>query len=147
MGAEPICKPGCRQTVTQERKLSLAMFFRWAADAVVVIHGAFVLFVALGALLLLRWPRLAWLHLPCAVWGALVELAGWICPLTPLENRLRELAGRGGYTGGFIERYLVPLIYPGELTREIQIGLGLAVIVFNAAVYAWAWRRHRRRRR
>ena len=121
------------------------MLSRWAADAVVIVHLAFVLFVAGGALLLLRWPRVAWLHAPCAVWGALVELAGWVCPLTPLENHLRRIAGEGGYTGGFIEQYVVPLLYPGELTRPIQLGLGVAVIAFNAIVYTWAWRRHRRR--
>ena len=119
------------------------MLFRWTADALVLVHLLFVLFVVLGALLLVRWPRVAWIHLPCAVWGALVELGGWICPLTPWERQLRIAAGRDGYTGGFIEHYVVPLIYPGDLTRQIQIALALLVIGINLALYAWAW--HRRR--
>jgi hypothetical protein len=122
------------------------MLFRWTADALVLVHLIFVLFVVLGALAVARWPRVAWIHLPCAAWGALVELGGWICPLTPWEQQLRLAAGRDGYTGGFIEHYLVPLIYPGDLTREIQIALGLFVIGINLVLYAWAWRRHRRRR-
>ena len=121
------------------------MLFRWTADALVLAHVLFVLFVVLGALLVVRWPRVALIHLPCALWGALVELCGWICPLTPWEQQLRIAAGRGGYTGGFIEHYLVPLIYPGDLTREIQIALGLLLIGINLALYAWAWHHHRRR--
>ncbi len=115
------------------------------ADAVVVLHFGFILFVVLGGLLLARFPRLVWLHLPCAFWGALVELAGWVCPLTPLENRLRALAGEQGYAGGFVERYLLPVIYPEALTREIQIVLGLAVVAINAIAYA-RWHRARRGR-
>lgn len=115
------------------------------ADGVVVAHLAFVVFVVVGGFLALRWRGVVWLHVPCALWGAYVELAGEICPLTPLENRLRRLAGEGGYGGGFIERYLVPILYPGELTREIQIALGVGVIVLNVAVYAVLLRRMRRR--
>lgn len=111
------------------------------ADAVVVVHGLFILFVVFGALLALRWPRLLWLHALAALWGAWVELAGRVCPLTPLENRLRRLAGSGSYAGGFIETYLLPAIYPGVLTREIQIGLGLFVLALNAGLYAWILRR------
>ena len=111
------------------------------ADAVLVLHLLFILFVLGGGLLALRWPTVAWLHLPCAAWGALVELAGWICPLTPLESWLRTLAGESGDSGGFIEQHLLPLIYPGQLTREIQIGLGVAVLLLNGVVYAVLVRR------
>ena len=114
------------------------------ANLVVIGHLAFVAFVVLGGLLVLRRPKLAWLHLPCAAWGALVELAGWICPLTPLEQSFRERAGMGSYATSFLEHYLIPLLYPGALTRGIQLGLGVGVVVLNVAVYALAWRRRRR---
>lgn len=113
------------------------------ADLVVLVHLAFVLFVAGGGFLLLRWPALAWLHLPSALWGAAIEFGGWVCPLTPLENRLRIRAGEGGYGGGFIEEYLLPILYPGDLTREIQIVLGILVVVVNGALYLWIWKRAR----
>jgi hypothetical protein len=113
------------------------------ADAVLLLHFAFVLFVAFGALLVLRWPRVAWVHLPAAVWGVAIELGGWICPLTPLENRLRELAGESTYRGDFIARYLMPVIYPEGLTREVQLALGLAALVGNGAIYAFVLRRRR----
>ncbi len=122
------------------------MIFSLLADAVLVAHGTFVLFVVLGGLLVLRWPRAAWVHVPCALWGAWVEFAGWICPLTPLEVDLRMRAGGAGYTGGFIERYVTSAIYPQGLTREIQIGLGAAVIALNVAVYVVAIRRAKKRR-
>ncbi|HEX2163012.1 MAG TPA: DUF2784 domain-containing protein [Thermoanaerobaculia bacterium] len=122
------------------------MGYRLAADAVLVVHALFVAFVVLGGLLVLRWPRAAWLHLPCAVWGALIEFAGWICPLTPLENRLRRLGGEAGYEGGFVETYVLATLYPEGLTREVQIGLGALVLAVNVAVYAWAWARRRRER-
>jgi len=99
------------------------------------------LFVVLGGLLVLRWWRIAWLHVPAFVWAAVIEFGGWICPLTPLENRLREKSGAGGYAGGFVERYLVPILYPGELTREIQVGLGIAVLLMNLAIYGFLLRR------
>jgi hypothetical protein len=114
------------------------------ADVVLLGHVAFVLFVGLGGLLVVRSPRWAWLHLPCAAWGAWVEIAGWVCPLTPLEVSLRRQAGESGYAGGFLEHYVVPVLYPAGLTREIQIGLGVAVLLLNAGLYAWAARRHRR---
>jgi len=120
------------------------MVYRFLADVVLVLHLGFVLFVVLGALLVFRWPRLAWLHIPAAVWGAVIEFAGWLCPLTPLENALRRLGGEGGYAGGFIERYVVALLYPGELPRMAHIALGLLVLAINAAIY---WRLFRRSRK
>ena len=93
------------------------------ADLVVVVHFLFVLFVVLGGLLVLRWPRVAYFHVPAAVWGAAIELGGWICPLTPLENSLRQQAGGTGYSGGFIEHYILPVLYPSALTRDIQLPL------------------------
>ena len=107
------------------------------ADLVVLLHLAFILFVVLGGLLVLRRRRLMWLHLPVVVWGAAIEFVGWVCPLTPLENRLRAAAGEAGYSGGFIEHYLIPLIYPEGLTRELQWLLGALVLLVNALVY---WR-------
>ena len=113
------------------------------ADLVLLLHLAFVLFVVFGGLLVLRRRRIAWLHVPAFVWAAAIEFGGWICPLTPLENRLREQSGAGGYAGGFVERYLVPVLYPGELTREIQIGQGLAVLFINLAIYGFLLRRQK----
>lgn len=114
------------------------------ADGVVLLHAAFIAFVLLGGLLCVRWPRLVLLHLPAWVWGAYIELSGGLCPLTPLENRLRTAAGEAGYRGGFVEHHLLPLIYPAALTRDVQLLLGGAVIALNLAVYAWLlwrWRR------
>lgn len=109
-------------------------------------HFAFVLFVVLGGLLVLRWRRIAWVHLPCAVWGALIEFAGCICPLTPLENWLRRRAGGADYSGGFIEHYVMPILYPVGLTRPVQIALGTAVIVVNVGLYCWILRRQKQER-
>jgi hypothetical protein len=106
------------------------------ADLVVLVHFAFVLFVVFGGLLALRWPKVAYVHLPIAVYGALIELVGWICPLTPLEKRLREGAGLQGYQGGFVEHYILPVLYPSGLTRNVQLVLGGLVIMLNLAVYA-----------
>lgn len=117
---------------------------RLLADGVVGLHLAFVLFVVAGGLLVLRWRWLAWIHLPAAAWGALIEFAGWICPLTPLENELRRRAGEAGYAGGFVEHYLLPVLYPSGLTRGVQIALGLLVLILNLAVYGWIVRRGRR---
>jgi hypothetical protein len=113
------------------------MIYRVLADVVVVVHLAFVLFVVLGALLVLRWRWVVWLHVPAAVWGALIEFRGWVCPLTPLENRLRALGGAAGYPGGFVQHYILPVLYPGELTRTVQIVLGVFVVAMNVAVYGW----------
>lgn len=120
------------------------MFWRMAADALLVIHLGFILFVMLGGSLLLRWPSLIWLHVPAVAWGVIVECLHLGCPLTPWENQLRRMAGQAGYEGGFIEHYLIPLIYPAGLTPAIQLWLGAIVVLVNAAVYAWLigrWRR------
>lgn len=122
------------------------MLWRVLADAVVVLHLGFLLFVGLGGGVALRWPRVAWLHLPAVVWGAYIEFSGAVCPLTPLENRLRRAGGEAGYTGGFIDQYLVPVLYPPGLTRTHQIVLGVAVLVVNGVAYAAVLRRRRRRR-
>lgn len=123
------------------------MSYALAADLLVVLHLLFILFVITGGLLVLRWPGLAWVHLPAAIWGALIELGGWICPLTPLENSLRLSAGEVGYTGGFIEHYILPLIYPPGLTRTMQIGMGMAVLLINGLAYAVLLIRRRRAKR
>jgi len=113
------------------------MAHRILADAVLVLHASFILFVVAGGLLV-RWRRrVAWLHLPAVAWGALIEFRGWICPLTPLEIWARSRAGETGFSGGFIEHYLLAVVYPGALTRELQIALGALVLVVNALVYAW----------
>ena len=113
------------------------------ADLVLLAHAGFVVFVVLGGLPVLRWPRLAWLHLPAVAWGAGIEFAGAICPLTPLEIHLRSLAGQQGYAGGFVEHYVFALLYPEGLTRNVQLALGLLVVVINSLLYAIVWRRHR----
>ncbi|MFP4599290.1 MAG: DUF2784 domain-containing protein [Persicimonas sp.] len=118
--------------------------YRIAADIVVVLHLLFIVFVVLGGVLVLRWPRVAWAHLPCAVYGVLIEWVGWICPLTPLEHRLRDMAGHGGYEGGFVEHYLLPIIYPSGLTANVQLVLGAAVLVINVALYAAVIYRHKK---
>ena len=117
------------------------MLYGILADAVLVLHLTFILFVFLGGVLALRWRRLIWVHLPAACWGAVVEFTGWICPLTPLENRFRLASGAPAYSRSFIEQYLVPVIYPAGLTPGIQTALGLAVVFVNVAVYAAIWRR------
>jgi len=117
---------------------------RVLADLVLVLHASFVAFAVLGGLLVLRWPRVAWLHLPAAAWGAIVELTGWICPLTPLESALRVAAGGEGYHGGFLEHWLDALLYPTALTRGDQVVLGLSLLALNVAVYAVVLRRLRR---
>ena len=116
------------------------------ADALVIMHLLFVAFVMAGGFLLVRWPRLAWLHLPAAAWGATIEFTGWICPLTPLENHLRTLGGASAYSGGFVERYLLPILYPENLTLPIQQVLGGLVVGVNLVAYALAFRALWRRR-
>jgi hypothetical protein len=117
------------------------MLIYLAANTVLLVHAAFIVFAVLGAWLALRWRWVIWLHLPCALWAATVVGMGWICPLTPLENQLRLAAGQAGYEGGFIEHYLLAAIYPAGLTRNIQMLLAASVIVLNLAVYAVLWRR------
>jgi uncharacterized membrane protein YhhN len=112
-------------------------------DALLVLHGAFVLFVVAGGLLVLRWPRLGWLHVPAVLWGAVIEFAGFICPLTPLEKAWRRAAGGQAYAGGFIEHYVTAALYPSGLTRRIQILLGLLVLGVNGLVYWKLWRQAR----
>mgnify|MGYP001206507422 CR=1 FL=1 len=113
------------------------------ADVIILLHFLFIVFVILGGLLVVRWPKTAFIHLPAAVWGALVELCGWICPLTPLENHFRRLAGNESYSGDFIERYLRPLIYPENLTASMQQFFGVMVIAVNIIFYSFAMRRYR----
>lgn len=112
------------------------MLYRLLANAVVVCHALFILFVVLGGFLAWRWRWLAVIHIPCAVWGMLIEYRGWICPLTPLENALRAKAGQQGYSGGFVEHYVLPAIYPSGLTPRIQTVLGSAVLLINLFAYA-----------
>jgi hypothetical protein len=123
------------------------MAYRLLADIVTVLHLAFVAFVVLGGFLVLRWPRSIWIHGPAVLWGAVVEWAGWVCPLTPLENWLRLKGDVRGFAGGFVEHYLVPLLYPEALTPGIQGVLGGLVIVVNLVVYGYVLRVRRRRAR
>lgn len=122
------------------------MLYSTMADLVVLVHLAFVAFVVFGGAAVLRWPRLAWVHLPAVVWGVLIEYAGWICPLTPLENDLRLAGGESAYAGGFVEHYVVPVLYPADLTRTIQVALGSLVLLLNVLVYWQVVRRMKARR-
>ena len=112
------------------------MLYRLAADALVLIHLGFIFFVVVGGFLAWRWRRVAWIHLPAACWGTLIEFSGWICPLTPLENDLRSLAGDQGYARGFMEHYIIPAIYPTDLTIRHQIALGSLVLLLNSVAYS-----------
>jgi hypothetical protein len=118
--------------------------FGLLADLVLLAHAAFLAFVILGGFLALRRPRVAWLHVPAFLWGALIEFQGWICPLTPLENRFREAAGRPVYGGGCIDHYVGRAVYPEGLTRERQLVLGGVVLAGNLVIYAVLWRRRAR---
>jgi uncharacterized protein DUF2784 len=120
------------------------LIYRALADLVLVVHLAFVLFVVLGGLLVLRWPRVALLHIPAAIWGILIEYSGWICPLTPLENSFRQAGGEAGYSGGFIQHYIQPALYPTGLTRETQFVLGSVALLVNLTAYAVVIARRRR---
>jgi hypothetical protein len=125
------------------------MIYRLLADVVVAVHFGFVLFVIFGGLFALRWPKAAWIHVPVALWGAGIEFLSGICPLTPLENHLRRLGGEAGYSGGFVERYILPVLYPSGpagLSQDVQLVLGSFVVVINAVVYFAVWRRHRKKR-
>jgi uncharacterized protein DUF2784 len=121
------------------------LIYRALADLVLTAHFAFVLFVVLGGFLVVRWPRLAWLHIPVAVWGVLIEYMGWICPLTPLENSFRVRGGEAGYGGGFIEHYILPTLYPSGLTRSTQLVLGSLTLLVNLAAYSIVLSRSRNR--
>ena len=111
------------------------MVYRALADCVVLLHAAFVAFVVLGGFVAWRWRGVVWAHVPAALWGAAIEYGGWVCPLTPLENALRARAGLEGYRGGFIEHYVIPLLYPAGLTRPAQTVLGTVVVVVNLIAY------------
>lgn len=115
------------------------MISRLLADAALLLHFGFIVFAVVGGLLVLRWPRLAWVHLPCVAWGVLVELCRWRCPLTTVENVLRRAGGEAGYGGGFVEHYLMPIIYPPGLAPEVQWALALGLVLLNGAVYARIW--------
>src|SRR5262245_13736169 len=112
------------------------MLYLCLADAVVLVHLSFVAFVVAGGLIVLRWPRAAWLHVPAVLWGVVIEWTGAICPLTPLEVMLRRWGGEAGYAGGFVEHTVLPLLYPAALTRGVQVVLGSLVVAINAAIYA-----------
>ncbi len=117
------------------------MFYIVIADSLVVLHLTFIIFVIVGGFLALKWQRLVFVHPLAAVWGALVEFSGWICPLTPLEQQLRQAGGTAGYSTTFIEHYLLPVIYPAGLTRELQIFFGFCVVAINAVAYFMLIRR------
>jgi hypothetical protein len=123
------------------------MPYRFLADALVVFHLAFVTFVIFGGLLVVRWPRAAFAHLPAAAWGVFIEWSGLLCPLTLLENHLRELGNEAAYRGSFVNHYIMPVLYPEGLTREIQFVLGAGILVLNITLYVITVRRLRRARR
>jgi hypothetical protein len=122
------------------------MYYAVVADALVIFHLVFIVFVMLGGLLLLKWHWLIYLHLPAVAWGILVELQGWPCPLTPLEQHFRTLAGETGYSGGFVQHYLLPIIYPAGLTRELQTVIAISVISVNLVIYTLIYVKYRRDR-
>ena len=111
------------------------MLYHYLADVIVIIHFVFIIFVIFGAFLLIRWRWIIWMHLPAAMWGVFIEFSGWICPLTPLENKLRKISGLDSYDISFVEHYIIPLIYPTDLTREVQILFGVVVVTVNMLIY------------
>ena len=121
------------------------VLFRILADITTIVHFAFIIFVIAGGVVVLRWRRVMWAHLPVVAYGILIEFLGWVCPLTPLEQSLRTMAGQTSYTGTFTEHYITPIIYPPGLSHSVQITLGLIVFAVNAAVYIWIFS-HRRRK-
>ncbi|MCW8963809.1 MAG: DUF2784 domain-containing protein [Gammaproteobacteria bacterium] len=123
--------------------MTLSALYGILADVVVLGHFAFIVFVLFGGLLALRWRWMPWIHIPAMVWGMAVEIFGWICPLTPLENLLLRAGDSGGYSGGFLEYYLIPIIYPTGLTRDLQIFLGIGLLAVNFVIYLVVWRRRR----
>jgi hypothetical protein len=121
------------------------MPYRLLADTVVLLHLAFVVFVVCGGLLVLWHRWMAFVHIPAAAWGVFIEFSGRVCPLTPLENNLRALAGDAAYSGDFVERYLIPVLYPPDLRRDVQVALGLFALTVNAGIYVVVWRQSRAR--
>ena len=124
------------------------MLYRILADVVAGAHVLFVLFVLFGGLLVLRWPRLAWAHVPAVIWGAVIEIGGWICPLTYLENDLRHKGFEAGYDTSFVDQYILPLIYPalwfpGGFPDWGFTAIGISVLAINFGVYWLVWQRHR----
>ncbi len=119
------------------------MWYVLLADVIAFVHLLFVLFVMFGALFILRWPAFLWIHPPSLLWGVIVECTGAICPLTPLESRLRLLGGGAGYTEDFLSHWLLTVLYPESLTRELQIAMGAALLLMNMGLYVWIWRRRR----
>lgn len=113
------------------------MFYNICANMILIVHFAFICFVLFGAFMILKWPWVIYLHFPAFIWGILIEAYGWICPLAPIEQWLRILAGESGFQTGFIEHYLLPIIYPSGLTRSIQIGFAVLVGLINVLIYAW----------
>ena len=116
------------------------MLYQVAAELILILHLGFIAFVITGGVAVRWWPRIGWLHVPMLVWGSVVNLTHWVCPLTPLENRLRRLAGESGYPGTFIEQYIAPVVYPAGMTGDLALAAGLSLLVWNVAVYAWAFR-------
>ncbi len=121
------------------------MIYSLLAECLVLVHFAFVAFVLVGGLLVLWKPFLRWLHLPAVAWAALIEFSGWICPLTPWEQALRLKGGQAGYTGGFVEHYLIPVLYPAGLTQGVQVVLGILVVAVNVGIYTIVGRRRSHR--
>lgn len=121
------------------------MIYSILADIVVTIHFLFIVFAVVGGLFIFKWWWIMYPHILSAFWAAMVITMGWICPLTPLENQLRRAAGQQGYDGGFIEHYLIPIIYPAGLTREIQIALGIGVVLLNLIIYSMVIRHYMRK--
>jgi hypothetical protein len=119
------------------------MLYRLAAEGVLLLHLAFIVFVILGAAVAARWRWLVFVHVPAATWGFFIELTGRVCPLTYAENYLRIKSGESGYAESFIEHYLLAIIYPAGLTREIQFALAAVVVVINVAIYGWLFYRRR----
>lgn len=119
------------------------VLWRLLANLTVLLHALTIAFIVLGGFLAWRWRAVAWVHVPFAVWGVLIEYRGWVCPLTPLENHFRARAGVAGYSGGFVEHYLVPLIYPAQLTPRVQLVLGSVVLAVNLVAYGVLWHRVR----
>ena len=117
------------------------MFFALAADLQIIVHLGFIGFVILGGFMLLKWRWLIFVHLPAVLWGVLLEFQGWICPLTPLEQALRRMSGQQGYTGGFIQHYILPVIYPPALNEDIQLILGILLILINVIIYLWVFQK------